>query len=324
MIRVTLYSKADCPLCDEARSALDSLRQEIPHELIVVDIERDPALRNLYGESVPVAQVGPYTLRAPFTAVDLRVALNAALERSRRMGRPESTAAPSARLDRGLLFFARHWAAFFNLVLLIFVGLPFLAPTLMKVGATTPARWIYTAYRPFCHQMGFRSWFLFGEQAAYPRRDAGTGLISYGEATGLDENDFFGARAFLGDDRLGYKVAFCQRDVAIYGGMLLAGVAFALFGRRMKPLPILAWLVIGILPIAIDGGTQLLGGIPFLSAFGRESTPFLRTLTGGLFGVMNVFFAYPYLQESMSETIATILPRLQAAQTSPSSSQPTT
>jgi uncharacterized membrane protein len=83
------------------------------------------------------------------------------------------------------------------------------------------------------------------------------------------------------------------------------------------------WVIIGIVPIAIDGGTQLLGSLPFLSAISRESTPFLRTLTGGLFGIMNVFFAYPYLQESMAETIATILPRLQAAQASSPSSQPT-
>jgi uncharacterized membrane protein/glutaredoxin len=324
MIRVTLYSKPDCSLCDEARSALASLQREIPHELIVVDVERDPALRNLYGESVPVVQVGPYTLRAPFTAVDLRVAMNAAGERSRRMGKPESVAADSSRrIDRGLLFFARHWVGIFNLALLIFVGLPFLAPALMKAGATTPASWIYTAYRPFCHQMAFRTWFLFGEQAAYPLRSAGTGLTPYGEATGLDENDFYGARDFRGNEQLGYKVAFCQRDVAIYGGMLMAGLAFALFGRKMKPLPVLVWVVIGIVPIAIDGGTQILGGLPFLSAISRESTPFLRTLTGGLFGIMNIFFAYPYLQESMAETIATIVPRLQAAQAASASSQPT-
>jgi uncharacterized membrane protein len=170
--------------------------------------------------------------------------------------------------------------------------------------------------------MAFRTWFLFGEQAAYPRQAAGTDLTPYGEATGLDESDFFGARAFLGNEQLGYKVAFCQRDVAIYGGMLIAGVAFALFGRRLKPLPIVAWVIIGIVPIAIDGGTQLLQGFPVLSALGRESTPLLRTVTGALFGSMNVLFAYPYLQESMAETIATILPRLQAARSS-SLSQPT-
>jgi uncharacterized membrane protein/glutaredoxin len=317
--RVTLYSKSDCPLCDEARAALDRLRLELPHEFVEVDIAADPALVALYGEAVPVVQIGPYTLRAPFTEVDLRVSLKAAEERDRRSGRIAAAAPRATRLDRSLLFFARHWAAVLNLALLLFVGLPFAAPVLMKLGATTPAMWIYSAYRPFCHQMAFRTWFLFGEQAAYPRASAGTGLISYGEATGLDENDYLAARQFLGNEQLGYKMAFCERDVAIYGGMFVAGLAFALFGRRMKPLPIVAWVIIGILPIAIDGGTQILQGFPIVGFLGRESTPFLRTLTGALFGMSNVAFAYPYLQESMAETIAAILPRMQAK---PSPSQP--
>jgi len=322
MMRVTLFSKSDCPLCEEARAALDGLQAELPHELTVVDVETDPALRSLYGEAVPVVQIGPYTLRAPFTQVDLRVSLHAAEDRAQKIGRAGAASAPRAtRLDRNLLFFARHWAAVVNLILLVFVGLPFVAPVLMKAGATTPAMWIYTAYRPFCHQMAFRTWFLFGEQAAYPRQSAGTSLVPYGQATGLDENDYLAARQFLGDERLGYKVAFCERDVAMYGGMLIGGVAFALFGRRMKPLPIVAWLIFGILPIALDGGTQLLQGFPIVGVFGRESTPLLRTVTGGLFGIMNVAFAYPYLQESMAETIAAILPRLQPH---PSRSQPAT
>jgi hypothetical protein len=45
----------------------------------------------------------------------------------------------------------------------------------------------------------------------------------------------------------------------------------------------------------------------------RESTPFLRTLTGGLFGVMNVWLAYPYIEESFAETRALIAAKLQAA-----------
>jgi hypothetical protein len=39
--------------------------------------------------------------------------------------------------------------------------------------------------------------------------------------------------------------------------------------------------------------------------FLRESTPFLRTVTGLLFGLLNVWLAYPYLEESMGQTRAT-------------------
>jgi len=323
MIHVMMYSKRNSRICDEARAHLDSLQGEFPHQLLEIDVETDPALRDRFVESVPVVQVGPYTLKSPFSATDLRVALAAANDRP-------APAAPlvgarrdrAVRLNRVVLFVSRHWLALLNLLLFLYVGLPFAAPVLMKVGATRPARWIYIAYSPLCHQMAFRSWFLFGEQTAYPRLEAGTSLISYEQATRLDPNDILAARVFLGNETLGYKVAFCQRDVAIYGGMLAAGLVFALLRRRLKPLPIVLWLLIGVAPIALDGGTQLLGAFPFFGALARESTPFLRTLTGGLFGIMNVWMAYPYLEESMAETVAALVPKLaavdRAARPSPS------
>jgi uncharacterized membrane protein len=323
MMRVTMYSRHDCPLCDEARTRLGALQGEIPHQLVEIDVDSDPVIRDRFGESVPVVQVGPYTLKSPFSSTDLRVALAAARDRST----PEAPLVGASReravrLNRGVLFVARHWLALLNLVLFLYVGLPFAAPVLMKIGATRPARWIYAAYSPLCHQLAFRSWFLFGEQAAYPRLDAGTSLIPYEQATGLDPNDVLAARAFLGNETLGYKVAFCQRDVAIYGGMLVAGLIFGLVRRWLKPLPIVLWLLIGVAPIALDGGTQLLGAFPFFSALARESTPFLRTLTGGLFGIMNVWMAYPYLEESMAETVTALVPKLaavdRAAEPSPS------
>ena len=39
----------------------------------------------------------------------------------------------------------------------------------MQAGATGPARVIYGLYGGLCHQLGYRSWYLFGERAAYPR-----------------------------------------------------------------------------------------------------------------------------------------------------------
>jgi hypothetical protein len=41
---------------------------------------------------------------------------------------------------------------------------------------------LYTFYSPFCHQFAFRSLFLFGEQAAYPRSISRTDLIPFEEA----------------------------------------------------------------------------------------------------------------------------------------------
>src|SRR5688572_19826740 len=72
-------------------------------------------------------------------------------------------------IDRFIYWLARHWVAVFSALAAIYVGLPILAPVLMNAGATGPARAIYTVYSPMCHQMASRSFFLFGEQPAYPR-----------------------------------------------------------------------------------------------------------------------------------------------------------
>jgi hypothetical protein len=42
----------------------------------------------------------------------------------------------------------------------------------------------------------------------------------------------------------------------------------------------------------------------------RESTPFLRTLTGGLFGLANMWLAYPYFEESMKEVVNDLTAKL--------------
>ncbi len=315
MIRVTLYTRDECLLCDEARQALTSLQSEHPHQLVELNIDRDAALQERYGDAVPVVQAGPYVLKAPFAMRDLRVVLAAAQDRAARMPQPTEAVRRSVlRADRAVLLIARHWLAIANLMLFLYVGPSFAAPILMRLGAVTPAGWIYKAYSLLCHELAFRSWFLFGEQVAYPRQAAGTNLMSFREATGLDENDLAAARAFVGNPRLGYKIALCQRDVAIYGSMLLGGLLYAFLRRRLKPLPIWLWLLLGVGPIAIDGGTQILGIFPFLSAFARESTPLLRTVTGALFGLMNIWMAFPLVQESMDDVAAAVIPKLAAAE----------
>jgi uncharacterized membrane protein/glutaredoxin len=309
VIDVTLFTRHDCELCEQAKSLLQELQPEFPHRLIEIDIEADPALVERYGERIPVLKIGPYTLQAPIKPTDLSISLAAAQQSQPPPAAPIEQGA-AIRLNRGLLAFARHWLAVFNLLVFTYAALPFAAPVLMHAGATRPANWIYTLYSPFCHQLAFRSWFLFGEQPAYPTGNAHTDLQSYGQATGFDELDYAAARAFRGDERLGYKVALCERDIAIYGGILVAGLVFALFRKRARPLPIGLWFVLGVLPIALDGGSQLLSIFPFYPFPVRESTPLLRTLTGALFGVMNVWMAYPYVEQSMRETGISIAAKL--------------
>ena len=116
----------------------------------------------------------------------------------------------------------------------------------------------------------------------------------------------FQAREYIGDKTVGYKIALCERDTAIYLAMLFFGILFSVTGRRFKSLHWMLWLLIGIAPIGLDGFSQLFSQfnwqwlasiVPY-----RESTPYLRVLTGALFGFMTAWFAYPTIEESMKET----------------------
>lgn len=57
MVRVTLYTRAGCHLCDVAKEVLESVRADRPFELDVVDIDGDPALVARYTHEVPVILV---------------------------------------------------------------------------------------------------------------------------------------------------------------------------------------------------------------------------------------------------------------------------
>ena len=94
------------------------------------------------------------------------------------------------RADRIMHWFSSHYMMVINITVLIYVGLPFLAPVLMSTGVTGPANLIYKGYGFVCHQLAFRSWFMFGEQEAYPRELANVeGLMTFGEATGMSEEN---------------------------------------------------------------------------------------------------------------------------------------
>jgi uncharacterized membrane protein len=321
MLTVTLYTRQDCRLCEQAKSDLESLQTNYPHRLVEIDIDSDPALQKKYLVEIPVVEVGPYVLKAPFDKQKLKMTLGAAgdrrgqldelgredhLERVRR-GQTISGA------DRFMSWFSRHYLAVVNLIILIYVGLPVLAPVLMKGGATFPANVLYTIYKPLCHQFGFRSFFLFGEQPYYPLAEAGIpGIRTFEEITGFTDLhnpaafSRFQAREFTGNETVGYKMALCERDMAIYGAILLFGILYAVSGRRLKPLHWMLWILIGMVPIALDGFSQLFSQIEWtwlqsLLPY-RESTPFLRVLTGALFGFATAWFAYPHLEESMADT----------------------
>jgi uncharacterized membrane protein len=314
-IAAVLYSREDCHLCEQALEDLEALREQFEFELVVVDVDSDKKLQREYGFEVPVVKVDPYTLKAPFTRQDLQMTISAALDRQRHIEMIENSPQMEA-LRRGeswtgsdgfTYWISRHYMLVFNLFVALYVGLAFLAPVLMKAGAQTPANLVYRAYSVVCHQLAYRSIFLFGEQPFYPRAEAQVeGLITYNQATGMGEGsgveDVFAARRFVGNEVMGYKVALCQRDVAIYLAILAFGILFSLTGKRLPPLPWYLWLMLGILPIALDGLSQLFSQPPFNLGGFRESTPFYRILTGAMFGFFTAWFGYPLVEETMVDT----------------------
>lgn len=189
-------------------------------------------------------------------------------------------------LDRQIYRLTKHWLATFNTLAGAYVLLSFMAPILMVIAAPRAGRLIYLLYKPACHQLPERSIFLFGPRAAYSLEE----LWALGQVSEAD--DVFARPNFLGSPEVGFKVAICQRDIALYGGLFVGGLLFGLVRRRLRPLPLIVYALC-LLPMLIDGGTQLLTI--------RESTPFLRLVTGGVAGLASIWLIYPHLETAFAE-----------------------
>ena len=57
-MKVTLYSKEDCGLCEEAEEILRRARKLVRFETELIYIEDDPALFSRYQDRIPVVEVG--------------------------------------------------------------------------------------------------------------------------------------------------------------------------------------------------------------------------------------------------------------------------
>jgi uncharacterized membrane protein len=235
---------------------------------------------------------------------------------------------PSTRLT---YWFSRHWMLVFSVVYGLFVGLPFLAPVFMQAGWEFPGHALYFVYQFFCHQLPDRSFFLFGPQRMY-------GLDTI-QAAWLDATNPMVLRQFIGNPAMGWKVAWSDRMIALYGSILLAAWVWWPLRIRVKLLP---WwgLVLFALPMFLDGTTHFLsdlGGIDqgfrytnaWLAALTGNMFPatfyagnawgsfnsWMRPLTGFMFGMGIVWFAFPYIEEIALATQKQVELRVQAMQT---------
>ena len=224
--------------------------------------------------------------------------------------------ARARRLNRWAYWMGNHWLLTFNLFLGVLNLGPWLAPVLMQAGLETPARGVHIFYQTLCHQYPQRSYFLFGPQTMYS-------IEEVGEVWHNVENPLV-IRQFAGTPEMGWKVAWSDRMISMYGGILLFGLLYALpFIRyRARPLPI--WgLVLLVIPMGVDGITHVISdlygfgnGFRYENAWLAELTNYAfdptfyvgtvigsfnwwaRLVSGLLFGLGVVWFCYPYVEDS--------------------------
>jgi len=183
-------------------------------------------------------------------------------------------------LTRLMYWVSRHWLLMANVAIAVYVGLPVLAPVLAHAGLERLAELIHLICRPLCHQLPERSFFLYGQHWDY----------SYEELSRLLGG--FVPTRYAGEPGIGFKVAVCQRCVAIHLTMLLAGVTFTWVRDRLRALSVKQFAIM-IGPLAIDGLGQLVGL--------WTSTWWSRVLTGGLFGLACFWLTFPHLERGMRE-----------------------
>lgn len=181
-------------------------------------------------------------------------------------------------LVRATYFFVRHWLILFFALFGIYNLLPFAAPVAMRLGWTPIGSAIYDLYATQCHQMAQRSFFLFGAQSMYNLDELPLGL------TDKSLSDMLILRGFRGDDVFGWKVAWSDRMVYMYGSLWIVSAVYWVLSRRHTWKPLRIWIAALLLvPMAVDGITHLLSDGNGLSAGFRYDNAWLAALTNNVF-----------------------------------------
>jgi uncharacterized membrane protein len=233
------------------------------------------------------------------------------------------------RLNRLTYAFARHWLLVFTVVAGLYVGLPWVAPVFMKIGWTGAAGALYAFYSTQCHQLPQRSFFLFGSKPMYSLAEI--------QAVWKYTNHPMILRQFIGNDVMGWKVAWSDRMVSLFTSMWAGIILARLLGKRLRALP--WWSVVLLaLPIAVDGGTHFISDLAGIGRGFRDSNAWLagltnnffpssfyagdalgslnslmRLVTGVLFGLGLALFAFPHLESALADAAREIEEKFQRA-----------
>lgn len=207
----------------------------------------------------------------------------------------------------------KYWLLLFSAGYLSFIGLPFLAPVFMQMEFTKLGEIIYSIYQFFCHQLPQRSFFLFGDKFMYSL----TEVQNAWQAT----NNPMILRQFIGNQQMGWKVAWSDRMVSMYTSILISAWIWYPLRKKIKNFPFWGFAFL-LLPMAIDGTTHMISDFSGIGQGFRDSNLWLAQLTnfefpaafyagdalgsfnswmrlisGMTFGIGVVFYGYPYLAE---------------------------
>jgi uncharacterized membrane protein len=172
------------------------------------------------------------------------------------------------RINNAFAWGLRHWLLVANCVVLLYGGLPWLSPLLRAAGFDTLGSAIFLAYRPLCHQLPERSFFVFGYQVAFCHREAAMYTLLF----------------------LGGLLFALVRD-------RLRPLPFAVGGLLLLPMLLDggSHLVDDMLHLGLRGGGDAPGTLNF----------WLRMVTGFLFAVAMILVVYPRLEREFESGLVT-------------------
>ena len=197
---------------------------------------------------------------------------------------------------------------------LLLVAFTVSGPVAALMGWNDAASGFYRAGEPLCHQWVYRSYCIFDTGKGWmvddciPANYNGTIIetTKFTPASHSWDGVFKYSTVQIGRNRaemverdgmVGYKMVACARDTAIYVGMLFAGFAFLYLRRFIKETPTLWFLLIGLIPMGIDGTAQLFG-------FWESSNP-MRFATGFLAGAFIGFYLVSLLSDVLTRAKGT-------------------
>lgn len=231
--------------------------------------------------------------------------------------------------NRAVYWLSRNWLLVFGLAWGLLIGLPWLAPVFMKLGWIGAGKAIYLLYALECHQLPERSYFLFGPKMTYSLAEI--------QAVWQPTNNPLILRQFLGNEQMGWKVAWCERTTWWYGSIWISALTYRFIYRRLPTLTFRAF-ILSALPMALDGGTHFISDLMEFGNGFRDNNAWLATLTnymfpstfyaGDVFGSFNlwmrmitgillgltvVWFVFPQLEAAMNDVTQRIKLKFQKA-----------